>query len=275
LNQKIFVDIDSFRTKFKEYCYDLVGDDFSWGDSVFLVGGTVHKCLESRIKVNDIPEYCDVDIFVCHQDVKVITREAKKIIKYFQTRLGENIYWLVRRNILNLYVPGYNRSVQIIMFKNTIENLLHRFDFSHIQYVYNGQKILTTLAGLNYASLLISVHSGYYDVNFPKRYYKAKQLKLCLALPIDRVLYSTIPKVVSLDYWYPTYTDDLERIQQQLKTIYRINKKYITKSKPFKIYWYKIPTEFNTDRLINSCNLSSDGDIIGYLEEEILHPSYS
>jgi hypothetical protein len=273
VDQKMFVDIDSFKKKFRELCYDMVGDDFPWSDTVLLVGGTVHKCLESRIQVEDIPEYCDVDIFIVHSDISVITKEAKRVIKYFENRLGSDIYWVVRRNIINVYVPGYNRSIQIIMYLNKIENILHKFDFSHIQYAYNGKQMLTTLAGLKYASLLISVHSGYYDVTFPKRYYKAKQMKLCLALPIDKALYFTIPKIVKLEYFYPTYMDNLEMIQTQLKNIYKIPKKYITKGKPFKVFYSKIPTDFANDRLCSNCHsFVSDGEVVSFMEEEVLVP---
>lgn len=247
-NKKIFVDIESFKQKFKELSYDLIGDDFPWSDIVTLGGGTMHKCLESRVNVNDIPIYSDIDIFIAHSDPKIVSRETKKVIKYFQNRLNANIYWVVNKHIMNLYVPGYNRSIQITMLRNNIANLLHKFDFSHIQYCYNGKNILTTLAGLEYASLLVSTHHGEYDDNFCFRYFKAKEMKICIALPNDRSL-SHIPKIEKINYWYPTQTDSADIIKFQLGLIYcsasgqPLDQKYITQTNPARIIYKKLPKE--------------------------------
>lgn len=257
-----FVNMEQFKIKLKEATYNLIGDDFVWNDTVVLMGGMVHKCLDIRVPVEKIQEYSDVDIFIINRDVNILTQEVKRVIKYFQLRLGENIYWVVRRNIINLYVAGYNRAIQLLLYKNSPEEIIHKFDFSHTQYLYNGQQILATFKAIQFANTLITVHNGKYDNYLPKRFFKTKELELCMILPQNNVLFN-MPRIVSIEYWFPTFSDTFEHVQQQLKNIYHVDKKYITKYKPCKVYYSKIPVEFNNDRLSNGSHYT-DGEIINY-----------
>ena len=368
--KKVFVDLPEFKKRLQEYSYDLIGDDFPYKKNVVLAGGAVHKCLESRINLENIPKYSNIDIFICDPDIKVLMKESKKIIKYFLDRHtkiisdststtpssttsptttspttsptshtslttsiptsiptsnpiltttneantttdvmtnnsiyastnlielfdnlyanGENlsetlrdvkapeinkieiknrsIYWVRKNaNILRLYVPGYNRVVQIILFKNTIENIVSKFDFSHVQFVYDGNNILTTLSGLEYANYLVSVHNGYYDMHFPKRFHKAKQLQLCIALPMAESMTFNLPKDVNIDAWYPNYTDDIEIIKQQMKCFSNIRGHYVTENKPCRIFYGKIPVDF----LHNEHNINAD-ELLDFIEHETL-----
>lgn len=289
--KKVFVDINEFRKRLQEFSYDLIGEDFPYKNNVVLAGGTVHKCLELRIKLEDVPKYANIDIFICDPDIKVITKETKKIIKYLQdrhsnkeeinnlslnssdipTNTNKNIYWVRKNsNILRLYVPGYNRIIQLILFKNTIENIISKFDFSHVQYVYDGKNILTTLPGLEYANYLVSVHNGYYDIHFPKRYQKAKQMKLCIALPMAESMTLNLPKDINIESWYPNYTDDIETVRQQMKSMSNIKGHNVTENKPCRILYTKIPTDFSH----SDQNNNSEDEIINFIENETLLSTY-
>lgn len=253
------IDMNKFKNKIIENSYNLIGDDFIWNNTVVLAGGMVHKCMAN---IENIPEYSDFDIFIVNNDINILTNEIKRVIKYFQNRFGDNTYWVVRRHVINIYVVGYNRSIQLMIYQNDdIANIISKFDFTHTQFVYNGKNILTTYGGLNFANTGITIHDDCYELTYPKRLYKAKELKLCIALTINKVLNTPIAKVSTLDYWFPTYSDDNERIIQQLKYIYHIDKKYISKAKPIKIYYSKMPREF----IIVDNNHLTDGEIITYV----------
>lgn len=275
---KVFVELPEFRRRLREYSYDLLGDNFPYQSHVVLAGGAVHKCLESRIDLNTLPKYSNLDIFICHPDLKVITKDTKKVIKYLQERHGEHIFWVRKNtNVLRLYVPGYNRVVQLIMFKNTIENIVSRFDFSHVQYVYDGSDILTTLSGIEYANNLVSVHNGYYDCSFGKRFQKAKQLSLCIALPMIESMTLNLPKNINIDSWCPNYTDTLDTVKHQMKSLSCIKSQYVTQSKPCRILYSKIPEEFSHGRLLALDHISnnSDDEIISYIEQETIQSTFT
>lgn len=308
--KKVFVDLPEFKKRLQEYSYDLIGDDFPYKKNVVLCGGAVHKCLESRIKLEDTPKYANIDIFICDPDIKVLMKESKKVIKYFQDRhqklineiyhessinndntsinnettndtnggtnsgnfddRNKNIYWIRKNsNILRLYIPGYNRIIQLVLFKNTIENIVCKFDFSHVQYVYDGQDILTTIMGLEYANYLVTIHNGYYDIHFPKRYQKAKQLKLCIALPMAESMTLNLPKDINIESWYPNYTDDINIIKQQMKCTSNIKSHYITENKPCRILYAKIPTDFSYNDQSNN-----EEEIMNFIEHETLLSTY-
>lgn len=264
-NKQVFVDLGTFRKRFEEFSYNLVDDKFPFEDHVVISAGAVHKCLESRVKMDKIPNYSNIDIFICHPDIKILTRDSKKVFKYLQDKHGDNIYWVRKTiNVMRLYIPGYNRMIQIIMFKNTIENVVSKFDFSHVQYVYDGKTIKTTLAGLEYANNLVSTHDGYYDIHFGKRLQKVKDLKLCLALPMTDSMTLNIPRQSTIPIWYPNYTDDLEMVQAQIKAITGIKAHYVSKSKPCRVQYSKIPEEYSHNRYSNGAN--SEDEIINYIE---------
>lgn len=272
--KKSFVDLETFRKRLTEYSYDLIGENFPFiPGQITLVGGAVHKCLESRIDLENISNYSNLDILICDPDIKIVTKNCKRVIKYFQDRFGPEIFWARENsNVLRLYIVGYNRSIQIMLFKNHLEDLISKFDFSHVQLVYDGEKILSTLAGIEYANYLVSVHNGYYDSKFPKRFYKAKELQLCIALPMGNTISLNIPKEIQIPSWYPTYTDDLQIVQQQLKSLYGIKSQYITQEKPCRILYSKIPEDFYNYR--KSDNLIVDDDIMNYIQREIIFATY-
>ena len=273
-NKQVFVDFPTFKQRFQEYTYNLIGDDFPFEDHVVITAGAVHKCLESRVKMDKIMAYSNIDIFICHPDIKVLTKDSKRVFKYLQDRHGDNIFW-VRKNqhVMRLYIPGYNRMIQIVMFKNTIENIVNKFDFSHVQYVYDGKTIKTTLAGLEYANFLVSTHDGYYDIHFAKRFQKVKDLSLCLALPMADSMVLNIPRTTSIITWYPNYTDDLELVQAQIKAITGIRGHYVTKGKPCRVLYSKIPEEYSHNRFSNGAN--TEDEIVSYIEHETLFSTIS
>lgn len=273
--EKAFVNLDKFCKRLIEFSYDLIGNDFPYiPGQITLVGGAVHKCLETRINLEQIPKYSTLDILICDPDVKILTKNTKKVIKYFQDRHGKDIYWVRKTgNVLKLYVPGINRVVQIFLIRNKLEEIVNRFDFSHIQYVYDGKDIWSTFAGIEYANFLVTVHSGHYDSRFPKRFYKTKQLKLCMALPMGETLSLNLPKEVKINYWYPTYTDDLSIMQQQMKNLYGIKNQYVTHEKPCRILYSKIPENFQNYRSLDN-GLVSEDDIINYIQREIVFATY-
>ena len=269
-NKKVFVDLEKFRQRLQEFSYNLIDDTFPFSEHIVLAGGSVHKCLESRIDLSKLPKYSNMNIYLCHPELKIIIRDFKKIIKYFQDK-HDKVYW-VRKNIneLRVYFPGYNRYIQISMYKNTLEEIIPKFDFSHNQFLYNGKKILATLSGVEYANYLVSVHNGYYDVyNFPKRFYKAKQLNLCMALPMAESLNIHLPKEIKIETWFPTYTDELDIVRQQMKSLYNIKNQHVTSGRPCRIFYTKIPTDFNFERHSFDQTPSED-DIINYIEQEML-----
>jgi hypothetical protein len=266
-NKQVFVDIGTFKNRFEEYCYNLIDDTFPYEDHVVVAAGAVHKCLESRIKMDKIPQYSNIDILISHPDIKIVTRDSKRVFKYLQDRHGDNIYWVrILPNVMRMYVPGYNRMIQIIMFKNTIENVVSKFDFSHVQYIYDGKTIKTTLPGLEYANYLVTTHDGYYDINFPKRFQKMRDLNLCIALPMADSMVINIPKSTGIQSWYPNYTDDLDLVQAQIKAISGVKAHYVTKGKPCRILYTKIPEEYSHNRFTNGAQ--TEDDIINYIENE-------
>jgi hypothetical protein len=266
-NKQVFVDLNTFKKRFQEYCYNLIDESFPYEDHVVISAGAVHKCLESRVKMDKIPKYSNIDIFICHTDIKILTRDSKRVFKYLQDRHGDNIYWVRKNsNVMRLYIPGYNRVIQIVMFKNTIENIVSKFDFSHVQFVYDGNTIKTTLAGLEYANHLVSTHDGYYDIHFAKRFQKAKDLNLCIALPMADSMIINIPRSTNITTWYPNYTDDLDLVQAQIKAISGIKAHYVTKAKPCRILYSKIPEEYSHSRFSNGAN--TEDEIVSYIEQE-------
>mgnify|MGYP003147065355 CR=1 FL=1 len=274
--KRVFNDLTTFKKRLQEFTYNLIDDDFPYKNNVVLAGGGVHKCLESRIDLNKVPEYSNLDIFICHPDLKILTKDTKKVIKYFQDRHSEdNIFWVHKNtNVIRLYVSGYNRMIQLVLFKNTIENIVSKFDFSHVQYVYDGKTIKSTLPGLEYANYLVSVHDGYYDVHFPKRFQKAKDLKLCLALPMPDSMSIRIPNNITIDCWYPNYTDKVEHVKSQMRVISGVRQNKVSESKPIRIYYSKIPEEFSHSRFSFDNSPASDDQIVSYIEQETLFNTY-
>lgn len=265
-NKKAMVNIDEFRKRLQEFSYNLIELDFPFSDSLVLTGGAVHKCLESRIDLSLLPKYCNLDIYICNEDIKVISKEFKKLVKYLQER-HEKIYW-VRKNIneLRVYIPGYNRYISISMYRSKIENIITRFDFSHVQFLYNGQTIRGTVEAIEYANHLVSVHNGYYDIyQFPKRFYKAKQLKLCMALPSADTVNINLPREIKIETWFPTYTDELEIIKQQMRSLYNVKEKYVTMTKPCRIFYSRLPYDFIYERN-NYDQTPSEDDIFNFIE---------
>jgi len=245
--KKVFVELDAFREKLEEYSYGLIDQSFKFfSDYVCLVGGAVHKCLETRIKMDDLDNYSDLDIFICHPEVKIINRECKKILKYFRERFEDKLFFAVTGNKIKLLFPGYNRTIRLVLFRNKIDNIMSYFDFSHVQYLYNGKTILTTLEGIHYSKHLISIYTGEYDNYFPKKLYKAKKLNLCLVLPTDQVNLN-LPEVSKINVWYPTYSDSLDKVQKNMKNTFGVRKKCVTEGKPFRIHYSKLPSRFSQD----------------------------
>jgi hypothetical protein len=246
-SQNVLVDLKTFQDKLGEYSYGLLDKNFTFfSDHVCLVGGAVHKCLESRIKLEDCDDYSDLDIFICHPDVKVINRESKKIIKYFQDKFDQKLFFAVTGNKIKFLFPGYNRTLRLVLFKNKIDNIMSYFDFSHVQFLYNGNTILTTLEGIHYGKHLISIYTGDYDHFFPKKEYKAKKLRLCLLLP-NHEINLNLPEVCKINVWYPLYTDSLDKAQKNMKSTFGIRKKCVTEGKPFRIHYSKLPSDFRDD----------------------------
>ena len=276
-DKQVFVDLELFKRRFQEYSYDLIElDKFPFNDHVILAAGAVHKCLESRIDLANIKEYSNIDIFICHPDSKILTKDAKKCIKYLQDRHGENIFWVRKNtNVLRCYIPGFNRMIQLVIFKNTIENIVSKFDFSHVQFVYDGKTIKTTLPGLEYAKYLVSTHDGYYDIHFPKRFQKAKDMNLCIALPMADSMTLNIPRTITIHWWYPNYTDDLEMVKQQMIALSGVRGNYITKTKPCRILYSKIPEEFSHSRFSTEGSAVTDDEIVSYIEHETLFSTMS
>lgn len=283
-DRKMIYPMEEFRERLDEYTYGLLSGagGFPFRPEVtVLAGGAVHKCLDRRVDLSgdQIKEYSNIDIFICHLDPKELAKEFKEVVKYFRKIHQDKIIFVHKQtNVVRLYFPGFSRSVQIVLFRNDLANIVSRFDWSHLQYVYDGVTVWSSLDGIEYFNCLFSCHSGRYDVHFGKRFQKAKDLKLCLVMPRSKsVKFRLKDHQVEIDSWYPSYDDHLALIKRHIWMTYRIPERYVTQGKPRRMNYQKIPSLSSdggkSGGLSWGCEIPTE-NIVSYLNNETLDATY-
>ena len=163
---------------------------------------------------------------------------------------------------------GFQRSIQLHFYKNTIENIIRKFDYSHLQFVYDGSTILCTYPAIEYANKLVSVHNGYYDNRFRNRFIRIKDLKLCALYPMGDGLNLNINNNITINSWHPTAVDEIQQVKREIQKAYRVDKRYITHQKPFRILYSRIPDEF--DKYNQEEDLDDVDDILNYIHSQAI-----
>lgn len=136
---------DIFHKKFEEFTYNLIDDSFNW-DNIAILGGSLYRLLSpifSDFKI--IPNSADIDIFIYGPNQDDRKNALKRTLEYFKNRYGDNVYFVYGSSIINIYVKGVCRHVQIIC--NNVTSIIEQleiFDCEHLQLAYFNQKLYAT-----------------------------------------------------------------------------------------------------------------------------------
>ena len=117
---------------------------------MYLSGGGFNLIIDPTLKISDEKfANCDIDLFILG------TEERKReILKDFMQDLqnkcgkGTAIYVGVNRSVLNIWITGYSRMVQLILMNDqthkNVNDILEGFDFDHLRAAYDGNDIVVT-----------------------------------------------------------------------------------------------------------------------------------
>lgn len=238
----VFVEIDMFKKRLEEFSYQLIDNGFPFkAGEIVLFGGAVHKCLESRISLEKMPKYSNLDILICHPNVNELTKNIKRVMKYFKDRFGEDIYWVKRsQKEMLMFFSGYNRSVSLWCCKNTLESVINSVDFSHLQYCYDGSKVWSTHSGIEYAQTLVSLYLSVDSRRSRERIQKCRDLELMVISPFLG-LRQSYPREMTIGSWYPLYKENLTHVHAEIHTNYGVRHRSVFVGKPPRIMFSKIP----------------------------------
>lgn len=128
-------------------CFSLgILDGIDWSNMI-LAGGAVNRIIDTRIseqELEDCPE-SDLDLFILgNEDIQ--RQKVLDLLEWFRSKYGNKLYIGTNRSVMTLWITDVPRIVQIICSNGSnISTILFRFDLTHIQVAYDGQKFLAKI----------------------------------------------------------------------------------------------------------------------------------
>lgn len=154
-----------------------------------VAGGFINIAIDKDLNYNDYPT-SDIDIFVCGMDNK---NDLEILVNYFDQLDAK---YKTYRNIINVYIPNYNRNFQIIWtMKETIYDCLAYFHASHLK------------CGLFNDNIILSLDCEY-------------TINSKISIINDRYVNAyTLSKIISRNYCVPEYAKYDNNELQKFKSI--------------------------------------------------------
>ena len=141
--------------------------NFDW-NNVIVAGGLVAKIIQNWRNLYDIPEDSDIDLYI-YGTQREIHQTLIRVLTHFEKYQA---FFFIKNSLINIFIKDCP-PIQIILQK--VEDpsyIISQFDYSHVQILYNGTDILSTvefLATSKYQITLLSIR-----VFKPSRLIKAK-----------------------------------------------------------------------------------------------------
>lgn len=137
-------DKEKFKQHFQKFTYGIIDDSFNW-DGIVIAGGSISKLLMRHMEIQDYPLDSDIDFFIYGRAPKDRSSSLSNILTYFATKFSNKVFFAVKGYVIDIYIVGIERTIQIIMASNnSIDDILYHFDMDSVQVAYQGGNILAT-----------------------------------------------------------------------------------------------------------------------------------
>lgn len=104
-------------------------------NNVTFAGGSIAKILGAEYNINSIKQ-SDCDIFVHANTFEEREMVFEQVLRWFAT---PNTYYAIRGSIVTIYIKNISRKFQIISQNvSTSYDIIERFDFTHVQWVFQA-----------------------------------------------------------------------------------------------------------------------------------------
>lgn len=159
-----FLDLSKLNLQHRLKCFSLgILDGIDWHNMI-LAGGSVNRIIDTRVTAQELtncPE-SDLDLFILGDQATQRTK-VLDLLMWFQHKYGnKRLYIGANKSVTTIWITGVPRVVQIICANSVISGdagtnkanninistILYRFDLTHIQVAYDGQKFLATPLGV-------------------------------------------------------------------------------------------------------------------------------
>jgi hypothetical protein len=175
--------IESIDKNYESMSHNIFNNEFceqlKQMHGIFLSGGSLVSCANSRFNIEDISLWSDIDIWVYPESYDTKIDESKKIgdeiddlpeesvnkaingitdtnyyiliknletllkllVRRFETFGKSKILFSSRKNVINLYCADYKRNIQIILMNDDPTNVISQFDMDYVQAYYSRDSI--------------------------------------------------------------------------------------------------------------------------------------
>lgn len=122
------------QDKLLNICPFIFDENFPWSDSMILAGGIINLVLDETLNPEDYPS-SDIDIFVMND-----SQQVQKLCNFFAKLNGTYKQYY---GLINIYVPDYNRTFQIINhFGKDVLSILNSFNYSYLKCAYYNHEFV-------------------------------------------------------------------------------------------------------------------------------------
>ena len=142
-NELIIKKYDQFINDFNAFTMELFNNnDFKW-NNVVIAGGSISKLLNSKTFVSDIPASSDIDLFIYGNTPHERLISIKYIIEFFSSKFTNKVYFVVRGNVVNIFIANIKRYFQIVITNFiSIDEIIYSFDLDNVRVAYLNGKIM-------------------------------------------------------------------------------------------------------------------------------------
>ena len=136
-----FDTVNETSNKINKYAFGLTKINIiPWENkNIILSGGLLYDVLTNRFDNN----LCDIDLFLTGNDFGLKITTCKTILD----NLVENQYSFIvsyETNIITIIIKDIPRIIQLIFIKETVEQIVSSFDFTHLMFYYDGINVFGT-----------------------------------------------------------------------------------------------------------------------------------
>ena len=198
--------------------------DFDW-NNVICAGGMVSKIMQRAY--TEYPESSDFDLFIFSDSDRVRTEKILYILNYFYKKNTGNVYFAVKRSVINIYIRGFNRVIQLICGAyHKIDEILYGFDLTHVQIGFSNGKLYCTPQYLESCKFQLTV------VN--KEQFKLNRVLKTIGTGYNLLSEEKVDKIINIIKprntfaYYPTESESEETIIEMICDVNNLNKQSVT-----------------------------------------------
>ncbi len=130
------VNQETFQKRLNEWTDNLL--EFGW-KNVCLAGGSLFYLIDSNS--HSLSRETDLDLFVFGRSSTVRKEKVEELIHHFYKKYKGDVYFSVRRSVIDIFIRGIERSVQIICTDcETPYQVVNQFDNTALMVYYDGNK---------------------------------------------------------------------------------------------------------------------------------------